>query len=146
MSAIDVLIGRLVREEGERSCPYDDATGVRVKAPKGHITWGRGFDLEECGSPGLFDVMERYLLGQLDAQLRVNAWYSQLDDVRASVALDVAYNAGLSGFLKGFPHCVAALERGDFASAATELHVEDLHLDASRYAPLRSLLLTGIPS
>ena len=144
MSAVDILLTRLTREEGNRIYPYDDATGERVRAPKGHITWGRGFNLDECGSPELFDVMERFFLMKLDKDMQAYPWYVALDPVRASVILDVEYNGGEAGFLKGFPHCIAALERGDLASAATELHVEDPRLDASRYAPLRSILLTGM--
>ena len=148
MSKVTVLLSRLTKEEGERLYPYDDATGYRVRAPtpKGNITWGRGFNLDQCGSSGLFAVMETYLVTQIDRQLAAYPWYVALDDVRGSVPLDVAYNAGLDGFIKGFPHCVAALERGDIQAAVVQLHVEDPRLDASRYAPLRSILLTGAPA
>lgn len=146
MSKITALLARLTKEEGERLYPYDDATGQRVRAPspKGNITWGRGFNLEQCGSPGLFQVMEIYLVTQIDRQLADYPWYVALDDVRGSVPLDVAYNAGVNGLIKGFPNFVAALGRDDINAAVMELHVEDARLDATRYAPLRSILLTGV--
>lgn len=141
MSAVDVLKQRLTSAEGERLYPYDDATGRRVLAPKGHITWGRGFNLDACGSTGLFDVMETYFLTQLDGQLRAYAWYTGLDAVRQSVCLEIAYNGGLHGLL-AFPHMLAALARQDWASAATECHVQNPEL-AERYDRLAQMLLTG---
>lgn len=144
MSKVSALLSRLAHEEGMRLFPYDDATGKRVGAPLGNLSWGYGFNLDQCGSSGLFEVMETYLVTQLDRQLAEYPWYVALDDVRGSVPLDVAYNAGLNGLLKGFPHFISALERGDIDAAVVQLHVADPHLDASRYAPLRSILLTGV--
>lgn len=145
MSKVDVLLARLTREEGDRIFPYDDATGARVRAPspQGHISWGRGFNLDECGGPGLFDVMERYLVEQHDHVLAAYAWYNALDDIRGSVPLDIAYNAGDAGELLHFPHMIAAFAKGDITVAANECRVADPKLDASRYAPLRKILLTG---
>ena len=140
MTAVDVLLERLTGEEGEKLYPYDDATGARVRAPKGHISWGRGFNLDACGSPGLFAVMERYLISQIDAQLQKYPWYA-IDDVRASVLLDIAYNGGVEGLLH-FPRMLAAIARQDWASAATECHVENPEL-AGRYQKLAQLLLIG---
>jgi hypothetical protein len=140
-TAIDLTQARLSREEGDKTYPYDDATGLRVRAPKGHISWGKGFDLEECGSDGLFDVMERCLLQQEERPLLALDWYAKLDPVRQSVCLDIAYNDGVHGLL-GFPHMIAALDKGDWATAAAECKVSNPEL-ASRYAVLAQLLLTG---
>jgi GH24 family phage-related lysozyme (muramidase) len=142
MSAVSVLLGRLPREEGERQLPYDDATGLAVKAPVGNLSWGRGFNLMQCGSPGLFQVMENYLLNVLDNQLQSYSWYTAAGDVRGSVFLDIAYNAGLHGLL-GFSHMIADAEAQDWTAAAAECAVADPKLNASRYAPLRALLLSG---
>jgi len=142
MSKVDALLARLTGEEGERAKPYDDATGLPVRAPQGNLSWGRGFNLMQCGSPGLFAIMERYLVGALDAELSQFPWYAQLDDVRGSVPLDIAYNEGLTKFLGGWPHFIAALARGDLQSAAAECHVEDPKIEP-RYAKLAKILLTG---
>lgn len=142
MSAVDVLMTRLTTEEGQRMLAYDDATGLNVKAPVGSLTWGRGFNLMECGSPGLFAAMERYLLGELDAQLQTYPWYAQAGDNRASVFLDIAYNGGLHDLLS-YPHMIAAAARGDWSTAAMECTEKDPRLDSSRYAPLRAILLAG---
>ncbi len=142
MSAVDVLMQRLTKEEGERLLPYDDATGKNVKAPVGNLTWGRGFNLMACGSSGLFACMERYLLNDLDAQLQSYSWYTGAGDVRASVFLDIAYNGGIHDLL-GYPHMLAFATEGDWKQAAAQCTDKDPKLDASRYAPLRQILLTG---
>jgi lysozyme len=142
VTAVAILQGRLTSEEGEKLKPYDDATGLSVVAPKGNLSWGRGFNLMQCGSPGLFAVMETYLLTQLDATLAGYAWYKNADDVRKSVFLDIAYNSGLHGLL-GFPHMLAAAASGDWVTAAAECKVVEPEL-AGRYAALAQLLLTGV--
>lgn len=140
-TAVDITQRRLVPEEGVKLLPYDDATGLPVKAPKGHISWGRGFNLESCGSLELFDVIERYLLEQLETALVAYDWYRALSPVRQSVCLDIAYNDGKHGLL-GFHRMIGALEVGDWTGAAAECKVSNPEL-AGRYAALAQLLLTG---
>ncbi len=141
VTAIDLTEARLDPEEGTEIYPYDDATGLRVRAPKGHISWGKGFNLDACGSSGLFNVMRRYLLEQEETSLQAFSWYAHLDPVRQSVCLDVAYNGGTAGLLH-FPHMIAALAKGDWAGAAAECKVTNPEL-AGRYAALAQLLLMG---
>ncbi len=141
MNAVDLTEARLDPEEGDKLYPYDDATGLRVRAPKGHISWGKGFNLDACGSVELFNVMEHFLLEQEEKPLLALPWYAQLDPVRQSVCLDIAYNDGVHGLL-GFPHMIAALAKGDWATAAAECKVTNPEL-AGRYAALAQLLLTG---
>jgi len=141
-TAVDIFVIRAAAEEGIRLTPYDDATGLRVKAPKGHLTWGIGFDLDVIGSASLFTAMLRYLAGEINDDLCEHDWYRLSDPVRQSVFLDVAYNEGVSGLLK-FPHMIAAASVGDWKTAAAECKVVDPKLDASRYAPLRKLLEEG---
>lgn len=140
--AVEFVLARLPREEGTRLIPYDDATGITVRAPKGHISWGRGLNLEQCGSVGLFEVMDRYLLEQHHEYLKRFSWYD-IDSVRQSVLLDIAFNAGDGGLLK-FPHMLAAVSRQDWVTASSECRVADERLDLQRFAPLRQILLTGM--
>lgn len=141
-NAVDIFAIRAISEEGIRLTPYDDATGARVKAPKGRLTWGIGFNLDEIGSAGLFSAMLRYLANVIHEDLLEHDWYRLSDPVRQSVFLDVAYNEGVTGLLR-FPHMIAAASVGDWERAAAECHVADPRLDASRYAPLRKLLSAG---
>lgn len=142
--AVKIFQGRKKREEGDKSRPYDDATGLPVVAPEGNLSWGRGYNLMQCGSPGLFDAMDDYLDNALDAQLSQYRWYVLLngEPVRQSVLLDIAYNGGVSDLLH-YPHMLAAIARCDWTTAAAECRVADARLDSSRYAPLRQLLLHG---
>lgn len=141
-AAVDILHARLPKAEGERLLPYDDATGKTVRAPEGFLSWGRGFNLEQCGSPGLFDVMEAYLISDIERRLMPMSWYGSapgITDVRRSVLLEIAYNAGISGLLK-FHRMLAFIAVGNWYEAAIECAVADPKLNASRYAPLRKLL------
>lgn len=135
-------MARLTTEEGQRILPYDDASGLNVKAPIGNLSWGRGFNLMQCGSPGLFDMMETFLLSQLDHQLQAYGWYKNAGNVRASVFLDIAYNGGIHDLL-GYPSMIHYASIGDWPNASAQCTDKDPKIDASRYAPLRALLLAG---
>lgn len=133
MSAVDLALPRLKTEEGFRATKYTDT--------QGHLTIGFGFDVDAgisqfaAGALLLAQAQERH------QQLSGLAWYVQLDPVRQSVCLDIAFNSGVHGLLN-FPHMIAALAKGDWATAAAECKVTNPEL-ASRYAALAQLLLTG---
>lgn len=145
--AVELFLSRprIVREEGDKPKPYDDATGLPVVAPKGFLSWGWGFNLMACGSEGLFEVMARYLVTQVDTELSKQGWYASLgsEPTRQSVFLDIAYNAGVTGELHGFPKMIAYAAARDWTNCAAQCKVADARLDASRYAPLRQLILSG---
>lgn len=145
--AVELFLARprIVKEEGDRVLPYDDATGKNVAAPIGKLSWGWGFNLTACGSEGLFEVMARYLVTQVDAELSKLPWYASLtnEPTRQSVFLDVAYNAGVAGEVHGFPTMVHYAGLRDWPNCAAQCKVANESLDASRYAPLRQLLLHG---
>lgn len=138
-AATELTVARLLGEEGFRLLPYDDATGLPVKAPVGNLSWGEGFNLMKCGSRGLFEVMLRYLVGEIEAQLVTLFWYSLLPDPIQSVCQDIAFNGGVTDLLN-YPHMLAALEKGDWETAAAQCTDKDPKLDASRYAPLRAII------
>lgn len=144
--AVEIFLGRdrIVREEGDKLKPYDDATGLPVVAPKGNLSWGWGFNLMACGSEGLFAAMADYLVSQLDAHLSQQAWYASLssDPTRQSVFLDVAYNSG-EDLKHNWPRMTGYAEARDWPNCAAQCKVKDAKLDASRYAPLRQLILNG---
>lgn len=140
-SARALVAARLLREEATRLLPYDDATGKPVHAPAGKITWGIGFNLEACGSPGLFAVMLDYLLAQIETAIQDYTWYIRADETRRSVFLDIAYNDGVAGLLD-FYRLLMAATREDWNAAATECHVKNPQL-AGRYAALAELLRVG---
>jgi hypothetical protein len=142
-NAVSLFVARASAEEGERLLPYDDATGRLVAAPQGNLSWGWGFNLMQCGSHGLFVVMCTYLATQVDALLSEHTWYQQAGDVRQSVFLDVAYNEGVNGLVNGFPKMIAAAALGNWTEASAQCSIANASEDASRYAPLRALLLNN---
>lgn len=142
-SAVELFLLRIKIEEGVRTDCYDDATGKTVTAPVGNLTWGYGFYLHALGTmPGLFDCIARFILVQLDKELSQYGWYLGCSPVRQSVLMDIAYNAGVAGLLK-FPHMLAACSAQDWSTAAVECRVSDARLNQTRYAPLRTLLLSN---
>lgn len=145
--AIELFLARprIVREEGDKQFPYDDATGKPVVAPVGKLSWGWGFNLMACGDEGLFEVMARYLATKVDTALSLYPWYVGLtpEPTRQSVFLDVAYNAGVYGEVHGFPKMIAYATVRDWPNCAGQCKVADARLDASRYAPLRQFIING---
>ena len=68
---------------------------------------------------------------------------SNLDDARASVLLDPAFNLGINGLLH-FPKMLAALAAGDWKTAHDELLDSDAARELpSRYNALAQILLNG---
>ena len=134
MSAVDVALPRLRQEEGFRATLYVDT--------EGHKTIGYGLNIDAGISQRVAAAALQTQLEELHEALSKYPWYAPLDPVRQSVLLDVAFNDGLAGLLH-FPHMLAAISRQDWASAATECHVENPEL-SGRYKILSQILLTGI--
>jgi lysozyme len=134
VSAISFALPRLETEEGFRPTPYVDT--------KGHTTIGYGFNVGAGISKYAATALLNAQLAELDSALRQYPWYASADDVRASVFLDIAFNAGLTGLMH-FPRMLHYASVGDWVNAAAQCTVADPKLDASRYAPLRALLLSG---
>jgi lysozyme len=133
MTAVDIALPRLQQEEGFRAFPYRDTNG--------HLTVGFGCNLDAGLSPRAGAALLTEQATERHERLLKLPWYAALDPVRQSVCLDIAFNEGDGGLLK-FPRMIAALSRQDWASAATECHVEDPKL-TGRYAALAQLLITG---
>lgn len=134
MTAVDVAFPRLQTEEGFRALPYRDTKGLE--------TVGYGFNVQAGISKYAAAALLKAQAEEAHAALLKLPWYAALDPVRQSVCLDIDINGGEGGLL-AFPHMIAALSRQDWASAATECHVENPEL-AGRYAKLSQILLTGI--
>ena len=153
--AVSICVARLKAEEGRRPKAYNDKTGRTVTcktadpATSGNLSIAYGINLEN----GLDETEMTFLLQHrvelAQYELAREGWYADLclaDPLKASVYLDVAYNAGVAGLLHGFPSCVKAASLKDWTKSAAELRVADANLDHSRYEPLRKILLTGTPA
>lgn len=143
MNEIDILVKRLPAEEGVRRFAYDDSTGKQVTCkPRGNLTIGIGHNLETGLDDEDIDRFLRKDLGKIVSSISQYDWYKLCDPVRKSVLLDMAFNQGVSGLLH-YAHMLSAILKFDWETAAGECAVADPKLDASRYAPLRKLLLVG---
>lgn len=132
--AVFLTVTRCKTEEGFRSTAYMDTAG--------HRTIGYGFNVDAGISQYAAEALLSAQLQELDNNMQKYDWYHDCDSVRQSVFLDMAFNEGLHGLL-AYPHMIAATAIGDWKTAAFECSVKDANLDASRYAPLRKLLLEG---
>lgn len=134
MNAVEIVLPRLRQEEGFRATLYRDT--------QGHQTIGYGLNVDAGISQRVAAAALQAQLEELQEALAKYPWYAPIDPVRQSVLLDIAFNNGLAGLMH-FPHMLAAISRQDWASAATECHVENPEL-AGRYQKLAQLLLTGM--
>lgn len=127
MSAIDVItmVAELTRDEGEVLKVYDDGTGNLLHAGmtiRGNPTIGIGRNLS---GQGISAAEASYLLtndiatasAALDANL---PWWENLDPVRQRVIVNMCFNMGIAGLL-GFPHFLAAMQAGDWQTAAAQM-------------------------
>lgn len=134
IDAVERTFQRAKAEEGFRARAYKDT--------RGNSTIGFGFNIDAGITPRAAAALLREQLQEAHEKLLKLPWYTALDAVRQSACLDIDFNEGEGGLLR-FPHMIAALSRQDWASAATECHVEDPRL-AGRYQQLAQLLLTGM--
>lgn len=107
------VAARIRRSEGFSRVPY--------KCPTGHLTIGYGHNLE-CGiSPACAEFMLREDIERAERQVKdAFVWWPKLTDARLFVLVDMCFNLGISG-LKGFKKMLAALEAGDYETAAKEM-------------------------
>jgi hypothetical protein len=142
MSAVDLVLARLPAAEDRRPFAYNDATGKRVTClPDGNLTIAEGINLETGLDAVEIDFLDRHRVTLAEKPLLTLEWYVQAGDVRQSVALEIAYNAGLHGLL-GYPSMIHFYAIKDWANAAAQCHSKNPKL-AGRYAALAQLLLNG---
>lgn len=101
------------RYEGLNIFPY--------QCPTGHVTIGYGHNLEN----GISKEAAEFILKQdmQSAQVALSRrfrWFKTLDSVRQFVLVDMCFNMGIAS-LCTFKKLLAALQRGDFLLAATEM-------------------------
>lgn len=144
--AIELALRRIcsAAEEGFRRYPYDDATGARVRAPKGHLTWLYGINLDEEGCPDLGQTCVRWKLYKIAAALNPRPWYAASNPPRQSVFLDIAFNQGLGGLLD-YPSMIHYAGLGDWTNASAQCSVNPDEPPGviARYKRLADILLSG---
>lgn len=146
MTADDLaaLDRQLIANEARKPYLYDDATGKRITKGSvviGHPTIGIGFNLDALDMPDAvmdlwFDELRTRRINEVFNAL---PWTQRLGPGPLRAVIDVAYNAGLDGLL-GFHKMLAALQRGDYVTASTE--VVNSTLAPGRAKRLAALILS----
>jgi lysozyme len=105
------LLDQLKRDEGLRLTPY--------RCTAGKLTIGYGRNLEDVG---ISKEEAEFLLASDAAKAQIGVakalpWFSKMTLPRQAVFVNMAFNLGLSGFLK-FKTMIGHAERGEYAEAA----------------------------
>jgi lysozyme len=114
MDAISTATDLLKQEEGFKKFPYKDTMG--------NLTIGYGLALYKHGIPEpLAAIITSYILAnEIEPQLKTLTWYQNLDSIRQSIILDMAYQLGVGGLL-AFNSMIACLANKDYNGAADDL-------------------------
>lgn len=100
---------------------YEGFSKLPYKCPTGHLTIGYGHNLENgISTKAALFILQEDLTRAERAVKDAFPWWWKLNDARQFVLVDMAFNMGLAG-LKGFKKMLAAIEAGDFETAAKEM-------------------------
>ncbi|WP_428077801.1 glycoside hydrolase family protein [Candidatus Avelusimicrobium alvi] len=107
------IAARIRKSEGLSYLPY--------KCPTGHLTIGYGHNLEHGISIEAAELLLRQDIEIATKQVK-NAfiWWPKLTEARFYVLVDMTFNMGISR-LVGFKKMLAAVEAGDYKTAAKEM-------------------------
>lgn len=138
------LEAQLLISEGSPPRTYLDTKGI-LTGGIGHNLVAKpeaGFDRVGVLVPD--DVRSRWFAADIEtamAELDVHLpWWRELDDVRQNAIIDLTFNMGISGLLT-FKNTLAALERGDYATAAAGIRNSQYARDVG---PRRSGHIAGM--
>ena len=144
----EALKKRLTVEEGERLVAYLDSLGILtvgvghncVDEPVPGVTKpGDAITKEE--SQRLLDHDIDQAVADLDGAL---PWWSQLDDARQNVLLDMCFNMGLKTLLT-FKYTLALIEEGNYGGAAAAMSKSLWHRQVGRRATfLENAMSSGV--
>lgn len=113
------LKAELKVDEAVRQFPYDDA-GIPLTA-KGKISIGIGRNLTDKGlSPDEIDYLFQNDVNDAYRQAQTLQWFTQLDEPRQAVILNMIFNGGLHGVL-GFGKMIAAIQVHDYPTASKQM-------------------------
>ena len=100
---------------------YEGFSKLPYKCPTGHLTIGYGHNLENGISKEAAEFILQEDLARAERAVKdAFPWWWKLDDARQFVLVDMAFNMGLAS-LKGFKKMLAAIEAGNFETAAKEM-------------------------
>jgi len=113
---MDELIQRIIAHEGKRKSVYQDSLG--------YWTIGIGRLCDKRKNAGLSEAEMLYLLNndiaESRAELEKFSWFTQLDEVRKEVLIELHFNMGLENLLE-FKHMLNYLDQGYYLNASSQL-------------------------
>jgi lysozyme len=113
--------------EGLRLTPYDDKTGLPVKAPQGDLSIGFGCNLADGLTRDQATLLMQNALVDCEIELKqAFNFYTTLTPYRKIAMLDLCYNLGI-GSLKSFSTFISLMEQGDFEGASSDLLSTELY-------------------
>jgi lysozyme len=113
MTFFDLVLDTTKEDEGFRAKPYLDSRGYLT------IGWGTNIAQGIDHTEATFLLQHRIGLAMREC-IRRMPWFGRLDDVRRGVLVRMVYQLGIEGVLR-FRRMCAALEAGDYETAATEM-------------------------
>ena len=113
----ELLAKELIRDEGLKLQAYVDSEGFLSLGIGRLIDARRGGGISREEAFYLFDNDVAEAIRDLDARL---PWWRRLSAARQRVLLNMCFNLGIGGLLE-FRRSLAAMERGDFETAAREM-------------------------
>lgn len=134
----DEIFKMLRRHEGFSSTLY--------KCPRGFNTIGYGFNLDSDGlPPEVADLWLKIIMTDtIHNLIRVIPWFTELDEARQGVLINMAYNVGIAGLLK-FKKMLKALGDGRYDKAADEMKDSSWYSQVpNRANELISIMKSGV--
>ena len=134
------LVSQIIEHEGLIPYAYEDSMGFLT------IGVGRLIDKRRGGKLSLDEI--QYLLNndiqETTASIKHFRWYSNQDEVRQGVLVELAFNMGLPHLL-GFSNMLAAISIKDYLLASKELVSSQWakQVSTNRVQNLQHRLLTG---
>lgn len=129
----DDLKKHLEWAEGRRKFPYEDIVG------KLSIAVGRNLDDRGLRDDEI-DLMLKNDMHEAASEAMKLPYFCKLNDARQLVIVDMIFNMGLPRFL-GFVNTNAALEAGDFETAANEMIDSKWYRQTGRRAQVLAALM-----
>lgn len=109
---IDRSVDILKEFEGFRAKAYKDSTG--------HLTIGYGFNVDAGIDERAASALIEHQVTELYADLMRFEWFDNLDEVRQSVLVQMAFQMGVNGLLK-FRKTLYYVKGGEYEKAADEM-------------------------
>jgi lysozyme len=123
MIASEIARESIRTHEGFRGLAYDDATGLAINAPQGHLTIGWGRNLQSRGiseDEAEFMLDNDIEIAERDAIDLIGPQWESLSINRQAVVIEMSFQLGRKR-LGGFQKMLHAMRQGETEAAVREM-------------------------